>query len=202
LLLLVPLRIEQLALGRPDGSDVLRTGMGPARARIAAARAQARDERAVAVAGLCAGVDPSLEAGDVVCATELLDEAGATILVPGSALLAAALRRRGLRVRTGPILSTERVLGPDERAGAIGMLAVDMESAWLAPGAAGRPFAVCRVVVDAAGRRLADPRMLAAGPRALRSLRRAGGALAEWAAIESRAHPVAPGVAGTTRLTA
>jgi 4-hydroxy-3-methylbut-2-enyl diphosphate reductase len=182
LLLLVPLRVEQLALGRPAGSDVLRTGMGPARARIAAARAQARDASAVAVAGLCAGVDPALEAGDVVCGTELLDEAGTSVPVPGSALLAAALRRRGLRVRTGPILSSERVLGPVERGATAGALAVDMESTWLAAGAGGRPFAVCRVVADAAGRRLADPRMLVAGPRALRSLRLAGGALAEWGA--------------------
>ena len=57
-----------------------------------------------------------------------------------------------------------------------------MESAWLAAGADGRPFAVVRVVADKAGRRLADPRMAIAGPRALRSLRRVGGALAEWAA--------------------
>jgi 4-hydroxy-3-methylbut-2-enyl diphosphate reductase len=63
-----------------------------------------------------------------------------------------------------------------------GILGVDMESAWLASGAAGRPFAVVRVVVDEAGRRLADPRLAIAGPRALRSLRRVGPALAEWAA--------------------
>jgi 4-hydroxy-3-methylbut-2-enyl diphosphate reductase len=57
-----------------------------------------------------------------------------------------------------------------------------MESAWLAAGAAGRPLAVVRVVADAAGRSLADPRMAIAGPRALRSLRRVSGALSEWAA--------------------
>jgi 4-hydroxy-3-methylbut-2-en-1-yl diphosphate reductase len=37
-------------------------------------------------------------------------------------------------------------------------------------------------VADAAGRRLVDPRLLLAGPRALRSLHRVGGALSEWAA--------------------
>ena len=74
LLVLAPLRIEQLALGEPAGASVMRTGMGPDRARIAAARALAHDARALAVAGLCAGVAPELRAGDVLCATELVDE--------------------------------------------------------------------------------------------------------------------------------
>jgi 4-hydroxy-3-methylbut-2-enyl diphosphate reductase len=183
LLVLAPMRIERLALGEPAGSAVLRTGMGPARARIAAARALAHSAPALAVAGLCAGIDPALEAGDVLCATELVEEGGTRTAVPGSALLAAALRRRGLRVHVGPLASADRILGPDERRGHAGSaLAVDMESAWLAAGAAGRPLAVARVVADAAGRSLADPRMAIAGPRALRSLRKVGGALSEWAA--------------------
>jgi 4-hydroxy-3-methylbut-2-enyl diphosphate reductase len=60
-----------------------------------------------------------------------------------------------------------------------------MESAWLADAAAGRPFAVLRVVADAAGRHLADPRLALEGARALLSLRRAAPALAEWAAAIS-----------------
>ena len=182
LLVLVPLRIEQLALGKPLGSRVLRTGMGPDRARIAAARALADGASALAVAGLCAGVSPELRAGEVVCATELLLEDGERIAVPGSSLLAAALERRGLRVQAGPLLSCDRILGPAERRLRDGVLGVDMESAWLAGGAAGRPFAVARVVADAAGRNLTDPRMAIAGLQALRSLRRVGGALSEWAA--------------------
>jgi 4-hydroxy-3-methylbut-2-enyl diphosphate reductase len=62
------------------------------------------------------------------------------------------------------------------------VLAVDMESAWLAAAAAGRPLAVLRVVVETAGRRLVDPRTLVAGTHALVNLRRAGDALDEWAA--------------------
>ncbi len=182
LLVLAPLRIEQLALGEHAGSSVLRTGMGPDRARIAAARALAHSAGALAVAGLCAGIDPVLEAGDVLCATELVDEHGVRTAVPGSSLLVAALRRRGLRVHVGPLASTTRILGPAERAlRTDGVLAVDMESAWLAAGAGGRPLAVVRVVADIAGRHLADPRMAIAGPRALRSLRRVSGALTEWA---------------------
>jgi 4-hydroxy-3-methylbut-2-enyl diphosphate reductase len=182
LLVLTPLRIERLALGRPAGSSFIRTGMGPERARIAAARALANDAPALAVAGLCAGVDPALCAGDVLCATELVDEDGGRSTVPGSSLLAAALRRRGLRVHVGALASARRILGPTEREAHVGSaLAVDMESAWLAVGAAGRPLAVVRVVADAAGRSLADPRIAIAGTRALRSLRRVGGALSEWA---------------------
>ncbi len=183
LLVLVPLRIEQLALGVPPGSRVLRTGMGPARARIAAARALADPAPALAVAGLCAGIAPELAAGDVVCAVELAGADGERIALPAGPLLACALRRRGLRVHTGALLSSERILGPGERDLRRGeALAVDMESVWLAAGAAGRPLAVARVVADVAGRRLADPRLLIAGPQALRSLRRVGGALSEWAA--------------------
>jgi 4-hydroxy-3-methylbut-2-enyl diphosphate reductase len=156
--------------------------MGRSRARIAAARGLAVDARAVAVVGVCAGVVPELRAGDVVCATELRREDGTTLPVPGSALLAAALRRRGLRVHTGPLLSIDRIAGPAERQTLAdeGVLAVDMESAWLAEAAGGRPLAVLRVVVDAAGRGLLDARIVVAGVRALRSLRRSSGALSEW----------------------
>jgi nucleoside phosphorylase len=182
LLVLVPLRIERLAIGEQPGLETLRTGMGPERARIAAARALAHRSDAVAVAGLCAGIDPALRPGDVLCASELLGEDGTRTPVPGSSLLVAALRRRGLRVHTGPLASAGRILGPAERARrADGARAVDMESAWLAAGAGGRPFAVARVVADPAGMHLADPRMAVAGLQALRSLRRVRGALADWA---------------------
>lgn len=187
LLVLAPLRIERAALGEPPGSRVLLTGMGPQRARIAAARALGHDAPALAIVGFCAGIAPELRAGDVICATELVREGGDRIPVPGSALLVAALRRRGLRVHIGPLVSAERILGPSERRrlGALPghgeTLAVDMESAWLAGGADGRPLAVVRVVADAAGRHLADPRMAYAGAVALRSLRRSRDAIGEWA---------------------
>src|SRR6185295_1988109 len=103
--------------------------------------------------------------GDVVCATELRRVGAEPIDVPGSALLAAALRRHGLRTHVGPMLSSERLVPPDERQrlASFGILAVDMESAWLADAAGGRPFAVLRVVADPAGRRLADPRIVLEG---------------------------------------
>jgi 4-hydroxy-3-methylbut-2-en-1-yl diphosphate reductase len=183
LLVFAPLRVEAAVLRKEPGWTILRSGMGPSRARLAAARGLAVESGAVAVVGLSAGVAPEVSAGDVVCATEVRREDGVTVPVPGSALLAAALRRRGLRVHAGPILSVDRIAGPAERRALArdGVLALDMESAWLAEAAAGRPLAVLRVVADVAERHLHDPRIVVAGVRALRSLRRASGALAEWA---------------------
>jgi nucleoside phosphorylase len=179
LLILAPMSIEEAMLR--NRGRVLRTGMGPDRARIAAARALAIDADAVVVAGLCGGVSGELHPGDVVCATELRREDGVTVDVPGAESLAAVLRRHGFHPHLGALLSTDHVLTPAERARLGGVLAVDMESAWLADAAGGRPFAVLRVVVDAAGRRLVDPRIVADGLRALRSLRRCGAVLSDWA---------------------
>jgi 4-hydroxy-3-methylbut-2-enyl diphosphate reductase len=164
-----------------NAGRVLRTGIGPERAQIAAARALAVEAGGIAVAGLCGGVDERLRPGDVVCATELRREDGAAVVVPGSALLAGVLRRHGLQARVGALVSTNRILTPLERGRLGDALAVDMESVWLADAAGGRPFAVLRVVVDAAGRRLTDPRIVADGVRALRALRLSAAALADWA---------------------
>ena len=85
--------------------------------------------------------------------------------------LAAALRRRGLRAHTGPISRVDRLMSPDERRAleADGVLAVDMESAWLAEAADGRPLAVVRVVLDTAGAQRLRPAH--AGRRAPRPAR-------------------------------
>jgi len=58
LLVFIPLHVEAFALGTRPGWTVLHSGMGPARARIAAARGLAVDAQAVAVVGLCAAVAP------------------------------------------------------------------------------------------------------------------------------------------------
>ena len=183
LLVLAPLRIEQLALGEPAGSSVIRTGMGPDRARIAAARALAHDaarRRGRRALRRCRP-RPSRRR------RRLRDRAGRRDGHAGARAGQLAPRRGAPASRPpGPRRAArlrDRILGPSERRGHEGSaLAVDMESAWLAAGAAGRPLAVVRVVADEAGRSLADPRMAVAGPRALRSLRRVSGALGEWAA--------------------
>src|SRR5215467_1374000 len=109
LLALVPLRLEQAALGRRRDWKVLHTGMGPERARIAAARGLAVDAPAVAVIGVCGAVSQELRAGDVVCATELRRTHAEPVGSPDSALVADALRSRGLRVHVGAILCVDRI---------------------------------------------------------------------------------------------
>jgi 4-hydroxy-3-methylbut-2-enyl diphosphate reductase len=97
-------------------------------------------------------------------------------------MLTAALRRRGLQPRVGTLQSVERIAGPAERRflAEQGVDGVDMESAWLADGAGGRPLAVLRVVVEEAGREPVDPRTAVGGARALVELRRAAPVLDEW----------------------
>jgi len=184
MLVYAPLRLEAACL---DGTvrrhaRVIRTGMGPGRARVAAARGLAVDAAGVAVVGVCAAAVPGLQAGDVVLGSELRRAGADPVRVPGSRMLAAALRRRGLRAHVGTIESVADLAGPTERrylAGR-GATAVDMESAWLAAGADGRPLVVLRTVVEHSTRELYDPRTALAGARSLAALRRAAPVLDEW----------------------
>jgi 4-hydroxy-3-methylbut-2-enyl diphosphate reductase len=183
-LVLAPLRIEARALapGLTDGATLRRTGMGPRRARAAVAAAARTDADAVAVAGFCGALDPALRPGNLVVATELRGPAG-TIECPTAPLVAGALRRRGLTVHEGPLAGTARLVRGAARARlrATGAIAVDMESAWLASAAAGRPLAVVRAVLDTPSRELLNPFALAGGTaRAFRSLRAAAGVLDAW----------------------
>jgi 4-hydroxy-3-methylbut-2-en-1-yl diphosphate reductase len=179
-----PLWVERAALrsaGAARGLRVRRTGMGPARAARAAA-SLARDGGPVLVAGVGGGLAAGLRAGDLVVASEVRDGSGPPVPVPSAALLAGALRRLGLRVRVGPIHSSARVVaGPERgRLAATGALAVDMESAALAAGAGGHPFAVLRSIVDTPEHPLWRPGTLARGAVGLRALRRAVPALEQW----------------------
>ena len=174
LLVLAALRSEAAAL-RLGGVRTVRTGMG--------VTARPALDEIVVVAGVAGAVDPALSTGDVVVATELRDASGTVRPLAGTAILARALWRRGLRVVTGPVYTSDQLSGPAERAelSAAGVLAVDMESTRLAP-SDGRPFAVVRVIVDTAGQRLLHPRTLVTGTQALATLRRVAPALSEWAA--------------------
>jgi 4-hydroxy-3-methylbut-2-enyl diphosphate reductase len=173
-----PLAVEKAAL---RGLPVLRTGMGPERSRAAADRlAPARPP--VLVAGVAGALSDDLRPGDIVVATAILG-GPAPIPVPAAPMLAAALRRHGLIVHCGPILSVPRVIdgaAARARAAATGAVAVDTESAWLAA-ASDTPAAV-RSIVDTPGGRLLSPGTAARGIAALRSLRRAVPAIREWAA--------------------
>src|SRR5213593_1699869 len=111
---------------------------------------------AVAVAGFCGALDPSLRPGDVVVATEVRGPDGARPC-PSAGILAAALTTMGITARVGPLVSMDHVVSGSERERLrveTGALAVDMESAWLAAAAGDRPFAVLRIVVDTPRREL------------------------------------------------
>ncbi len=103
---------------------------------------------------------------------------------PSAPLLAGALRRLGLDVHLGPIISVPKLaqglpkLGPSEGRA----LAVDMESAYLAPAAGDGPFATVRAIVDTPDQPLLRPGTLVRGRSALRALGRAVPAFEQWAA--------------------
>src|SRR6185312_221981 len=158
------------------------TGMGASRARRAAKKIASEPGRGVVVAGFGGALDPSLEPGDVVVADAVSGPEGRAACV--SERLAEALRAAGLRVKIGMIASRDHVVGGDERRALFeeGACAVDMESAWLAAGASGRPFAVVRAVVDGPGRELSRVlHTLRGGTRGFQSLARVGRTLARFA---------------------
>ncbi|MGH2555382.1 MAG: 4-hydroxy-3-methylbut-2-enyl diphosphate reductase [Actinomycetota bacterium] len=192
LIVLAPLSIEARAIRSAlPGVEVITTGMGPERASAAAERLRSNpggrppDARAVAVAGFCGALDPTLRPGDVVVATEIRGPDGVTAC-PSAGILVAALARLGIDARLGPILSSDRIVSGPERPrlrSETGAIAVDMESAWLAPGAEDRPLAVLRVVVDSPEHELKGNPLATArgGLKAYRALTRAAPALRSWA---------------------
>jgi 4-hydroxy-3-methylbut-2-enyl diphosphate reductase len=186
-----PLRLEELLIrSGARGAHVRKTGMGPHKSRAAADALRAEPGDALMVLGFCGGLDAQSRPGDVVVADEVLsaaDEGHAPerVACAGAEQLAQALARAGLTVRRGPIVCVARLaLGERrEQLSAAGALAVDMESVWLAAGAAGRPFATVRVVLDSPSHELLRPQALAGALRAGRALRRVAAAtLQEWGA--------------------
>lgn len=166
-----PLLVERLAVGRVPGARVVRTGMGPG---------APRPEVPTLVAGVAGSLSAGIQPGDVVVASEVRGPGG-RVPVSGAPALAAALRRLGLRTQLGPIVSVRRPVDGRARRelAATGAVAVDMESAFLAP--AERPFAVVRTIVDTFDHPLWSLGTVWRGVRALRALRRAVPAIAWWA---------------------
>ncbi|MFE6101946.1 1-hydroxy-2-methyl-2-butenyl 4-diphosphate reductase [Streptomyces laurentii] len=195
LLVACALGIEKLALrsgdrsGAPAPLTVVRTGMGPAQARRAVARALGREpwrDAAVVASGFCAGLAPGMHPGDVVVAEETRDADGATPC-DGTALLVEALARAlpGRTVHTGPLTGSDHVVRGPERSAlrAGGAIAVDMESAATlrtALTAGPRPVAAVRVVVDAPEHELVRIGTVHGGISAFRVLRAVLPAFFEW----------------------
>ena len=180
--MLAPLSVEALALRSGlRTARVVRTGGGPKRSQAAARALVGSDDRALAVAGLCGGVDRSLVPGDVVVASELWGETGVRP-VRGASALVDALGKLGVSAHLGPIRSEDHlVCGAErDRLRADGALAVDMESLWLADAAGERPFTVLRVVLDTPRWELLRPGIVVDSLRALATLRRVAPALETW----------------------
>ncbi|HEV3053642.1 MAG TPA: 4-hydroxy-3-methylbut-2-enyl diphosphate reductase [Solirubrobacteraceae bacterium] len=183
-LVLAPMSIEARAVraGAP-WAQVQRIGMGPHRAKRAASLTRDRPTGAVIIAGFCGALDPELEPGDIVLASELRGPTGTTPC-PDPSILAGHLRRGGFNVRVGPVASTQRLVVRERRRALqrTGALAVDMESAWLAPDAHAEPLVTLRVVLDTHRHELHRPLRTAAGAaRAYKALRGVAALVEDWA---------------------
>jgi 4-hydroxy-3-methylbut-2-enyl diphosphate reductase len=188
-LVAAPLALEEaLIRSAVRGVHVRKTGMGPARSLAAAAALSREPGDALLVLGFCGGLDAESRPGEVIVADEVLaaaDEGHEPVRAScdGAGQLLDALTDAGLSVRRGPIVGVAKIATGErrEQLRATGALAVDMESAWLAAGAAGRPFAVVRVVLDSPSHELMRPQALAGALTAARVLRRAAAvALGDW----------------------
>jgi 4-hydroxy-3-methylbut-2-en-1-yl diphosphate reductase len=183
-----PLRVEARALRRglaglsPD-AEVVRSGYGPVRAAATAARIAATGAGMLAVGGVGGGLTDEVKVGDLVVATQVSYK-DSTVSCPSAPLLAGELRRAGLRVRTGPIVTVDHLVrqGGHAALAAHGAIAVDMESGPLLAGAAGGPAVVLRAISDTPQHSVISPRIVTGGLAALASLRQAAPALARWAA--------------------
>lgn len=175
-LLCTPLRLEQATLA---GLRPQRTGRGVHRSAAAASRLS--EVGGVLVAGLAGGLAPQVRPGHVVVGSEVR-VAGQVLPVPTSELLAGALRRLGLTVHVGPLVTEARVVTGTRRRqlAKTGALAVDTESGHLV--APGKPFSAVRVVVDTEDQPLLSLGTATRGVRALRALRATSPALQAWCA--------------------
>jgi len=184
LLVLAPMRVEARAIraGAP-WSRIEKIGVGPRRARAAAHLTSDPQMPPALLAGVCGGLDERLEPGDVVLASELRTP-DRTLPCPDPAILAGVLRRGGLRVHVGPIVSSSGLVfgGRRRELSQSGALAVDMESAWLAGDCASQ-LTTLRIVLDTPRYEMHRPaRAAVAWRRAFRSLREASALLEGWAA--------------------
>jgi 4-hydroxy-3-methylbut-2-enyl diphosphate reductase len=182
-----PLAFEgRVVASRLGPGSVTVCGMGPGRARATGARLDRDAPHAVAIAGFGGGLVPGLQPGQVVVATSVYDrDQRVGIDLPAAPVLRAQLRRAGLDVVCGPIVSAPSVTRGAARAAlaARGAIAVDMESAYLLDQLGTldpEQLAVVRVVVDTPERELLSRGIVAAGLRATRALRAVGPALQSW----------------------
>jgi 4-hydroxy-3-methylbut-2-enyl diphosphate reductase len=184
-LVAAPLRLEAALISSGSrGAFVRKTGMGPDRAKAAAGELVAQAGAAMLVLGFCGGLDAGSVPGEVIVPEEVYaaeDEGHAEqrVRCDLAVELLGRLTGQGMKVRTGKLVCVSRLALGERRAElhAGGAIAVDMESVWLADGAAGRPFGVVRVVLDSPEHELMRPQAAVGALRAAWALRRVAGAL-------------------------
>jgi 4-hydroxy-3-methylbut-2-enyl diphosphate reductase len=188
-LVAAPLALEQVLIrSGARGARVRKTGMGPEKSLAAAERLRDEPGHGLIVLGFCGGLDAQSRPGEVIVAEEVWatgDEGHEFVRADchGAERLTGALLDSGLSVRQGPIVGVGKIATGErrEQLRAAGALAVDMESPWLAAGAAGRPFAVVRVVLDSPSHELFRVQALGGALQAAQALRRASAvALQDW----------------------
>jgi adenosylhomocysteine nucleosidase len=154
-----------------DGALLAVSGMGGARAAIAARSLIDAGASGLMSFGMAGGLDPALSAGTVVLPSEVISRDGARFLTSAGwreQLRAAIAAHRP--VRSGLLLtSSQPIDSVADKAAAFretGAIAVDMESLGVAEVAAAHqlPFIAVRVIVDTAADAL--PRAVAAASRA------------------------------------
>lgn len=190
LLVTAPLFVEALAIRSAAPRLAVRTtGMGPARARAAVPSLSAHPAKALAVLGFGGGLHAGSSLCEVVVADSVVEvdehgrPQGEATECQGAEVLERAVSACGLDVRRGLVASVSEIVTGEarERMLACGAVAVDMESAWVARAARGRPFAVLRVLSDTPEHELVQ--RLPVGPPlpTLRDGLRAAGALRQAA---------------------
>jgi 4-hydroxy-3-methylbut-2-enyl diphosphate reductase len=189
ILVAAPLAVEQLLIrSGARGAHVRKTGMGPEKSLAAAAALASEPAGALLVLGFCGGLDAQSRPGEVIVAEQVLatdDEGHEAVSADcdGAEQLAEALSSHGLSVRRGPIVGVGKIATGErrEQLRAAGALAVDMESAWLAAGAAGRPFGVVRVVLDSPSHELFRVQAVGGALAAAQALRKVSAiAVQDW----------------------
>ena len=170
---LTPLRSERTALRGVVSAPVIRSGRGPSRCIGCTGP--------VLVAGVAGALSRQLRPGDLVVATDLRTDTGISRSL-AAPLLFGAVRRLGLRVHLGPLLSRTRVVFGRDRAAQAesGAVAVDTESAYLAAQVAAGQTVALRAISDTPDAGLLSPGIIWRGISALRALRAAAPAIDQW----------------------
>ena len=170
--------VQEARIAAGSGMVVICSSSGPLQLRALLATVDASRFRGVISFGIAGGLDPTLECGDVVVATE--------VIAGGTRWLAAALLNEELtsiaskrrRVIRGGLAGVERVVAGRSCKAALrsetGPAAVDMESHIAAAYAveAALPFAALRVISDSAHRALPALALSAIKPNGDIDLRR------------------------------